>query len=221
MVDQSEPSAEVGGGGSETMIEAPETAHHAHGHDGGHRWFDIVMAVAILLVSAGSLYVALHTGHTMEALVEENERLVRAQSTPILQYESGNVGDDGAPAQVFTIKNVGTGPARVSWFELEHGGKTYSGVAKFVLDTGINPITFIESSINQTVLAQGDKRNLLVWRNPSDAVGQSRWKQIDKARSEVKVRACYCSVFDECWLSNLEADLPKRVPSCERPVKAK
>lgn len=204
------------------MIEAPETAHHAHGHGGGgHRWFDIVMAVAILLVSAGSLYVALHTGHTMEALVEENERLVRAQSTPILQYDSGNVDEDGAAAQVFTIRNVGTGPARVNWFKLDHGGKTYSSVTDFLRDTGRGPITFIEGSVNQTVLAQGDKRNMLVWRYPADPVGRSRWKQIDKVRGDITVQACYCSVFDECWLSNLEADLPKRVPSCERPVQVK
>lgn len=203
------------------MMEAPETAHHAHGHGGSHRWFDIAMAVAILLVSAGSLYVALHTGHTMDALVHENERLVRAQSTPILQYDAGNVADDGAAAQVFKVRNVGTGPARVHWFELKHGARTYSSVADFVLASGRSPITFIESSISETVLAQGDQRNLIVWRYPADAEGRSRWKQIDKARSETKVRACYCSVFDECWLSNLVADLPKPVPSCERPGKTR
>ncbi len=67
-----------------SMIEASETAHNAHAHSKNKGWFDIVMAIAILLVSAGSLYVALHTGHTMEALVKENKKLVRAQSTPIL-----------------------------------------------------------------------------------------------------------------------------------------
>jgi hypothetical protein len=45
------------------MIEAPETPHR---HHASQRWFDIAIAVAVVLVSLGSLYVSLHTGKTME-----------------------------------------------------------------------------------------------------------------------------------------------------------
>ena len=57
------------------MIEAPETLH-VH-HQPSHRWFDIAIAVAVVAVSVGSLYVSLHTGETMEKLVEQNSRLVK------------------------------------------------------------------------------------------------------------------------------------------------
>ena len=97
------------------MIEPPETPHHVAEH---HRtaipWFDVAMGVAVLAVSFGSLYVSLHTGHTMEALVEQNQRLVRAQSTPILQYTHGN-NVDGEKVLHFEVRNVGTGPALSAW----------------------------------------------------------------------------------------------------------
>ena len=46
------------------MIEAPEPphVHHKHEPDDRHRWFDIGIALAVVLVSVGSLYVSLHTG---------------------------------------------------------------------------------------------------------------------------------------------------------------
>lgn len=198
----------------EEMIEAPETAHHAHGHGTGRRWFDIAMAIAILLVSAGSLYVALHTGHTMEALVRENERLVRAQSTPILQYDHGNGGEDGQRRLEFSITNVGTGPARVMWARLTRAGKTYSKWSDFIADSGPGTATFTTSPINRTVLSQGEVRRLVRWTYPADPLGRARWSTIDKQRFEAKATACYCSVFEQCWISDMEADLPRPVERC-------
>ena len=197
------------------MIEAPETPHAPHGH-GGQRWFDIVMAVAILLVSAGSLYVSLHTGLTMEALVHANERLVWAQSTPILQYDHGNVGEDGKPALEFTIRNVGTGPARVVWFEFMQGGKRYHDIGDWVRANGKGSNNFTTASISLIALAAGEQRNLLIWKKPNDAPGLSRWQAVDQARFTAHVRACYCSVFDQCWVSNLEADIPQPVADCRK-----
>ncbi|MFN7499020.1 MAG: hypothetical protein ACK5XZ_00280 [Hyphomonadaceae bacterium] len=201
---------------SVSMIEAPETAHNAHSHGTGHRWFDIVMAVAILLVSAGSLYVSLHTGHTMEALVKENERLVRAQSTPILQFNHGNVTEDGEKALEFGISNVGTGPARVMWTELHSEGKTYREMSDYVKASGIGQVTFITSQINQSVLSQGEERRILRWSYPKDPAAQKRWELINKTRFEATAKACYCSVFNECWTTNMAADLPQPVKSCDR-----
>ncbi len=202
------------------MIEAPETPHMHHGHHdshgGGRRWFDISMAVAVLLVSSGSLYVALHTGHTMEALVHANERLVRAQSTPVLQYDHGNVTDEGKAQLEFTITNVGTGPARIVWFEVGSASGRFSNIGQWVISTGDGPIRFTSASINQIVLAQNEKRQMFAWERPADEAGRIRWELIDRERFKTKVKACYCSVFDQCWQSNLEADIPKEVPSCER-----
>lgn len=201
------------------MIEAPETPHTPHGHhhdSGSQRWFDITMAVAVLLVSAGSLYVALHTGKTMEELVHANERLVRAQSTPVLQYDHGNVSDEGKAQLEFSITNVGTGPARIVWFDVLPKGTRYSSIGTWIVASGKSSITFTSASINRMVLAPGVQRRMLAWKRPQDEAGRQRWAFIDRVRFSTPVRACYCSVFDQCWISNLEADIPREVPNCQR-----
>ncbi|WP_374438023.1 hypothetical protein [Inhella sp.] len=77
------------------MIEPPEVPHvHGH-HEGPHRhpWLrlmlDAVVPISVLLLSIG----ALHTGTAMDKLVAHNEKLVKAQSTPILTYNTSNFDD--------------------------------------------------------------------------------------------------------------------------------
>ena len=67
---------------------------------------------------------SLHTAKTMEQLVEQNRRLVRANSVPLLQFDTGNIGDDGRSSELYlAVRNAGTGPARIVWFELLQDGR--------------------------------------------------------------------------------------------------
>ena len=59
------------------MIDDPEGPHPHHGSS-GIKWLDLALAIAVLLLSAASLWTAHGTGQTMERLVAENSRLVRA-----------------------------------------------------------------------------------------------------------------------------------------------
>ena len=40
------------------------------------------------------------------------------------------------------------------------------------------------------------------------------WHRLNVARLQLKMRACYCSVFDECWETDLEHTSATRVRSC-------
>lgn len=203
------------------VIEPPETTHHAEHHKSGIRWFDVVMALGVLCLSAGSLYVAFHTGHTMEKLVAQNERLVQAQSMPMLQYQHGNVNDASERSLDFTITNVGSGPARIVWVKLKSDGREFTDWQAFVnsLDTGTgDQITLLTTFIAQTTLSAGEERMVLSWAYPEGEGAQSQWRRLDSARFEATAEGCYCSVFDQCWTSNMTADIPQEVTSCEAPT---
>lgn len=179
------------------------------------------MALGVLCLSAGSLYVAFHTGHTMEKLVAQNERLVQAQSMPMLQYQHGNVNDAGERSLDFTITNVGSGPARVVWVKLKSDGREFPEWQTFVnsLDTGAgDQIRLLTNFIAQTTLSAGEERMVLSWAYPEGEGAQSQWRRLDSARFEATVEGCYCSVFDQCWTSNMTADIPQEVTSCEAPT---
>lgn len=197
------------------MIESPESPHAGQS---GHRWFDFAIAIAVVLVSLGSLYVSLHTGHTMEQLVEQNARLVRANSVPLLQFDTGNVDDTGAPVIYLEVRNVGTGPARIVWFEMRQGGKFIRNYQD-LLPKGVNlsrpDAGIITSNIAPSMMPVGEKRRLLSWPRPTEGVGMAAWNHVNETRNDVTVEACYCSLFDECWLTTATADVPRPIVSCE------
>jgi hypothetical protein len=198
------------------MLEAPEPPHAPHN---AHRWFDIAVALAIVLVSLGSLYVSLHTGKTMEQLVEQNARLVRANSVPLLQFDHGNISDAGAPELYLMVKNVGTGPARIVWFEVK--GRDGRPVRNYLdllppgtklsrSDAGI-----ITGGIAPSMMPAGERRRLLRWPRPKAGAAElAAWDYVNKERDYLTVEACYCSLFDECWLTKASADVPQPMSSC-------
>lgn len=200
------------------MLEPPE-APHAH-HNSGHRWFDFTMAVAILLVSLGSLYLSLHTGETMERLVEQNSRLVRANSVPLLQFDSGNIGDDNRSSELYmAVRNAGTGPARVVWFEILLDGRpirNYQDLLPPGAKLARPEAGIVTSSIAPSMMPAGERRKLLAWPKPAGgSPDEAAWFHVDKIRNGLKIDACYCSLFDECWTTTATADVPKPVATCE------
>ena len=94
-------------------------SHEHEPHKTGHHLFDLVVSTCALLISGISIYMAYHTGHSMEKLVHSN-------SWPFLQMGSGNAGDDGKLAIGFSVVNAGTGPARVHTFEFRVDGRPRS-----------------------------------------------------------------------------------------------
>ncbi len=197
------------------MIEDPEGPHPHHGGS-GIKWLDLTLAVAVILLSAASLWTAQHTGKTMEQLVAENSRLVRANSTPLLQFGSGNVMGDGRGI-TFTVSNVGTGTARVIWFELARNGKPLRDYIELI---GYQPQASDQdyvplSPLPGTYVPAGEQRTIMAWKIPRTPVSLAAWNRLDQSRGNLVATACFCSILGECWTSHLKADLPKPVKACD------
>jgi len=75
----------------------------------------------------------------------------------------------------------------------------------------------VTSSIAPSMMPAGERRKLLSWPLPpeGDAFARSMWKHVDTVRQGLTVEACYCSLFDECWRTKAQADIPKPVATCE------
>lgn len=214
------------------MIETPEPPHLAHQEtpaEKSRHWLDRAMPVAIILLSVASLLVAWHTGQTMNALVQQNERMVRASSTPILAFDHGNLDDETrSPALKFTATNVGSGPARVVWMEMRYKGKPVENIGELIMRLApgtdlakvkekmrSGELSFSTSHIGKKMLTEKDSSSLLNWPKPKDPFLRVFWESIDKARWQLEVESCYCSLFNECWTSNMQGDVPKPVTSCD------
>lgn len=198
------------------MIEEPEAPHNHH--KSGIAWLDLALALSVLALSGASLLTARHTGHTMEKLVEENSRLVRANATPVLQFLTGNVDGDERVLSL-GVANVGTGTARVIWFQVVKDGRARTDPTDLVdyMPKAEEQDYIPTRPVGGTYFPADENRNFMMWRYPKGAVSRAKWEAFDKARARLKVSACFCSVLGECWTSHLAADMPKPVTSCAIP----
>ncbi len=62
------------------------------------------------------------------------------------------------------------------------------------------------------VLKPGDRVVLVTL--PKATNDEALWKQFDRERFKVSVRACYCSVLDDCWIFDSTKRDPEAVRSC-------
>ncbi len=224
------PPVDTSNGSPDAAAPSPEKAPmevHPHAHvehrKTGHNLLDLVVSICALVISAVSILMAYHTGHNME-------RLVHANSWPALQLTSSNGNGRGGLELEFRIFNAGIGPAQLytldflsddvglSWTQdLEPilqaccaealqkaraaGGKDWEP------HVGTLPVAGSFLSPKETTIA-------FTWpRTDADA---APWDAFDRARirGRVRMRSCYCSVFNECWIAETGKFPPRPVPSC-------
>ena len=196
-----------------------ETPHVAHST--GHRWLDLTLALCAMFVSIVSLAVAMHHGRAMD-------RLVAANSWPFLMYGTDNLDAQGNRRISLKVENDGIGPARIQTFEVWWQGQPVS--------TGPELLQRCCMTDSQTPLdsATGRSLHLVIGQIASRVMRAGAteaflslelkdtnadiWHRLDVARLQLKLRACYCSVFDECWETDLEQTSAKRVASCPAPI---
>lgn len=191
-------------------------------------WLDMMLALTAIFVSLCSLYLAYNSSDSME-------RLVAANSMPFLQLESGNALDDGTPGFLaFSVRNAGTGPASVHSFEyiiddvvMPHRGYVASNVLRACcaseLERAIRAANGdmtlaiendLTSPVANTFLAPNDTVTAWAWRRSQS--NAEIWSAVDQARQSgrIRMRACYCSLFDDCWVAETGVFPPRPVNSC-------
>lgn len=184
---------------------------------------EMAVAIAALVTSVTSIWLSLRQGDDMA-------RLVQAQSWPYLEYESSNTGDNGPQIDI-GVRNAGVGPAKVKSFAVLYDGKAVTGWAALIkaccipdgtptdkpLDLpALTDNKMISSKLIQRVLRASDP--VILVHLPKTDGNAALWKKLDDARFRIEFRACYCSVFDECWTSDLRSTEQHAVESC--PVEA-
>jgi hypothetical protein len=194
------------------------TSEHRGAHVGtGKRWLDLTLALSAMFVSIISLAVAVHHGNAID-------RLVQANSWPFLMYGTDNQDAQGNRHIRLRVENAGIGPARIQTFEVWWHGQPVAnapellraccmpGSASAIDASTARSLDLSIGQIPSRVLRAGDSETFLALKL-KDA-NADIWHRLDVARLQLKMRACYCSVFDECWATDLEHTSAQRVGSC-------
>jgi len=204
------------------MSEPPVTVTpdevHAHAHKTGRPRLDLIIALSAIFISGVSLVVAIEHGRT-------ERDLVAANSWPFLRAVLDSGHNDGRDIAV-GVSNGGVGPAKLKSLELFYDGAPLSSgrdLLRRCCGLGATaqairqqlPKAFSWSLVDDSVLRPGEEVAVVeVHRLPEAPEIPDR---LAASMLKIRFRACYCSVFDECWTSDLRSTQTRRVRECPAP----
>jgi hypothetical protein len=171
------------------------------------RWVELSVALAALVISAVSLYIARQQTEVMH-------RQLAASIWPAMQFHTSNVRD-GEPVISMSVQNVGVGPARVHSFSITHQGEPVADLTAFIEGccapegTSVSTIT---SFVEGRILPAGEQVDFLTLA--ADVNHPAVFERFDRVRGELDVEVCYCSVLEECWTRGRGRGEPEPVSSC-------
>jgi len=190
-------------------------------HNGWREKVDFLVAVCALITSIASIWLSVTQSDDMQ-------RLVQAQSWPFLGFSTSNTETNtltGKPEPVIsmTIENLGVGPAKIQSLEIFYKGKNVKTSRELlraccadasgkIPEDAWKQTPILTSSVVGRVLRAGQTVPFLYWSRPE--TDNAMWEKLNMARFEIEKKICYCSVFDECWTSDLESTQATPVKSC-------
>jgi len=183
--------------------------------------FDAIVSIAAIFISAVSLYVAIEHGKT-------ERDLVAANVWPFPRAILSN-GYDPKGSTAIGVSNGGVGPAKIRSFELFYRGRPVSsGLDLLRKCCGLAPgpdavkAAFPDgtsnSIVDETVLRPGEDNPVL--RVPQSTTVPAITKRLAQVSvlTEVTFKVCYCSVLDQCWISDLRSTRTEPVRQCSKPI---
>lgn len=177
-----------------------------------HRLFEILIGFGVLLISGVSVFVAYNANRTQE-------RILAASVWPSLIFGTSDLSKDGVPQLSMDLLNRGVGPARVRWAEVLYEGRAMSGPSALLAaccdttseDAGL---FVVGSSIQRRVVGPNEWIQVMRVRRPETP--SPAYEGLARLLPRARMRLCYCSVLDECWM--LDSELPEPSPVRECPA---
>jgi hypothetical protein len=158
---------------------------------------DRLISFAAMFIALCALFVSIYNSYL-------NRNYLRKSTKPEMLV-SFFYNDQGSG---FMFGNVGLGSAYLNWFQILVDGKPQSSWLAMGGALGFSSPPHFEF-VKPGRIYQINSYNKHFWA-PSGPLDD----ELRKNRSRIKIRACYCSIFDECWIETDEKD-PIEVKSCK------
>ncbi len=163
---------------------------------------DIASFVAVALSM-----LALVTSAYQSTLMRDQTQLMQVQSRasvwPYVAIGENDTQATNAEAFTWRVDNNGVGPAKIESVEVSFDGKpykTWKELTATLIPT--RPLHGSQTSINGTVLPASLNRETTV--EMVKLTDPELARAFHDAKARFKIKICYCSVYDDCWVANVE-----------------
>ncbi|GGE98923.1 hypothetical protein [Pseudoalteromonas gelatinilytica] len=197
-------------------------------------WFtnerlNLFLALCAIIISAASFYATYLQANAAE-------RQVKAATWPWLEVMTGNFNEEKNYEEItINIKNSGSGPAIIKYVKFFHDEKSYTEIFEVIKDCCFDiyayqeqlnklqnespEINFFEKFgwlytgvSNNRLLASGAELNLFGFKKTG--FNATQWDKVNDQRFNIKTEICYCSLLEQCYLSDGRGDV-REIQQCE------
>ncbi|MBN8575518.1 MAG: hypothetical protein J0L66_01175 [Cytophagales bacterium] len=155
---------------------------------------DIIVALIAVIIGLSTMIVYIYQARIMS-------KQMHATVWPYIENEF----TEGSEGFKITTQNKGVGPAIVKKYRLYFDGKSIS-TSRHSIDSLLRVLSgndslkwaFDYTNLESRVLSGGEEIVFVHFKTPETLVAL---KKVLKGHS-INVGVCYCSVFDECWVTS-------------------
>jgi hypothetical protein len=175
-----------------------------------------IITVAHFIIGLPALIASLALAYFAFVQADATRKMQTGGVMPFVTFGTSNVDDDGKPAISLSLTNNGVGPAIMGPVEIRYGGKAIAGPGELLQSCcsgdETKGLSFATSPSTGIAVRPGEEvRFVSLPRNPES---EKIWQAFNRERWKLKVRACYCSIYNDCWIADGMQSVPKPVRAC-------
>ena len=172
-----------------------------------------VFVISHALVTIPTFIISIALAYATFVQADATRKIQMSETWPSISYGTSNALPDGTKEISLVLQNNGVGPARLEQMEFLYKGKPMPNPREFLRAccAGEQKFSFMSSPV-RGVLRPGEKTEFI--RLAKTEENAAIYDKLDIERWSVVVRSCYCSIFDDCWISDNRRERPQPVEAC-------
>lgn len=174
------------------------------------------ITVAHFLIGLPALIASLALAYFAFVQADATQKMQTGGAMPFVTFGTSNADKEGHQDITLTLTNNGVGPAILGPIEIRYDGKPIATPLDLLnaccAGNEARTLSFATSPSTGVAVRPGETQQIISL--PRTPATEKVWQAFNKERWKLKVRSCYCSIFNDCWVTEGMQGLPKAVNKC-------
>ncbi len=174
------------------------------------------ITIAHFLIGLPALIASLALAYFAFVQADATQKMQSGGVMPFVTFGTSNGDKDGNQDISLSLTNNGVGPAILGPIEIRYEGKPITTPLDLLTacctKTQARAVRLSTSPSTGIAVRPGETIEFVSL--PRTPASEEVWQTFNKERWKLEVRACYCSIFNDCWVTEGMQGLPKAVNKC-------
>lgn len=175
-----------------------------------------IITIAHFVIGLPALIASLALAYFAFVQADATQKMQTGGVMPFVTFGTSNGDEDGNQDISLSLTNNGVGPAILGPIEVRYEGKLINTPIELLktccAKAGIEGVRLSTSPSTGIAVRPGETIEFISF--PRTPESERLWQTFNKERWKLKVRSCYCSIFNDCWITEGMQGLPKPENKC-------